>query len=74
MTPATRLAIGGLSAALAIAIAVIAVLAVSGGDDNGGQSAVAPRATSPATATGTKPPRTIPGMRAARWPWVISTV
>ena len=52
MTPATRLAIGGLSAALAIAIAVIAVLAVSGGDDNGGQSAVAPRATSPATATG----------------------
>lgn len=52
MTPATRLAIGGLSAALAIAIAVIAVLAVSGGDDNGGPSAVAPRATAPATATG----------------------
>ena len=51
MTPATRLAIGGLSAALAIAIAVIAVLAVSGGDDNGGPSAVAPGATAPATAT-----------------------
>src|SRR3990172_3951994 len=50
MTPATRLAIGGLSAALAIAIEVIAVLAVSGGDDNGGPSAVAPGATAPATA------------------------